>query len=70
MERTLSSGPGAVAQLGERRLCTAEVRGSNPLGSTYGSVRFAGKFESRMSSLTADQALVQQPGSNADGILR
>src|SRR5215212_5161594 len=25
---------GAVAQLGERRLCTAEVRGSNPLGST------------------------------------
>jgi hypothetical protein len=25
---------GAVAQSGERRLCTAEVRGSNPLGST------------------------------------
>ena len=25
---------GAVAQLGERCLCTAEVRGSNPLGST------------------------------------
>src|SRR5690606_5987289 len=25
---------GAVAQLGERRLCTAEVRGSTPRGST------------------------------------
>ena len=25
---------GAVAQLGERRLCKAEVRGSSPLGST------------------------------------
>ncbi len=25
---------GAVAQLGEHRLCTAGVRGSNPLGST------------------------------------
>ena len=25
---------GAVAQLGERRLCKAEVRGSIPLGST------------------------------------
>jgi hypothetical protein len=25
---------GAVAQLGERRLCTAEVGGSNPPGST------------------------------------
>src|SRR5216684_5467832 len=30
-----SAGPaGAVAQLGERRNRTAEVRGSNPLGST------------------------------------
>ena len=26
---------GDVAQLGERRLCTAEVRGSNPLISTW-----------------------------------
>ena len=34
---------GAVAQLGERRLCTAEVRGSNPLGSTPKMWRFAGK---------------------------
>ena len=25
---------GALAQLGERLLCTQEVRGSNPLGST------------------------------------
>ncbi len=38
MGRTLSFGPGAVAQLGERRLCTAEVRGSNPLGSTLKKV--------------------------------
>ena len=31
----MSAGPiGAVAQLGERRNRTAEVRGSNPLGST------------------------------------
>ena len=29
--------------MGERRLCTAEVRGSNPLGSTYKKRRFAGK---------------------------
>ena len=28
------AGGGAVAQLGERRNRTAEVRGSNPLGST------------------------------------
>ena len=36
--------PGAVAQLGERRLCTAEVRGSNPLGSTFKIRLFAGKI--------------------------
>ena len=35
---------GAVAQLGERRLCTAEVRGSNPLGSTLEMCCFAGKI--------------------------
>jgi hypothetical protein len=29
--------------LGERRLCTAEVRGSNPLGSTPKMSLFAGK---------------------------
>src|SRR6476646_1347422 len=43
MARTRQDGPrigpdraggGAVAQLGERRNRTAEVRGSNPLGST------------------------------------
>jgi hypothetical protein len=34
---------GAVAQLGERRLCTAEVRGSNPLGSTLEMWGFAAK---------------------------
>ena len=28
------SPAGAVAQLGERRLCKADVRGSSPLGST------------------------------------
>jgi len=28
------AGDGDVAQLGERRLCKAEVRGSNPLIST------------------------------------
>ena len=32
--RPLRAGGGAVAQLGERRNRTAEVRGSNPLGST------------------------------------
>ena len=35
---------GAVAQSGERRLCTAEVRGSNPLGSTLKKHVFAGKI--------------------------
>jgi hypothetical protein len=30
--------------LGERRLCTAEVRGSNPLGSTSGICMFAAKL--------------------------
>jgi hypothetical protein len=34
---------GAVAQLGERRLCTAEGVGSNPIGSTSRSCLFAGK---------------------------
>ena len=33
---------GAVAQSGERRPCTAEVGGSNPLGSTAKNGRFAG----------------------------
>ena len=32
--RVAGPGDGAVAQLGERRNRTAEVRGSNPLGST------------------------------------
>ena len=36
---------GAVAQSGERRLCTAEVRGSNPLGSTPKSPANDGKNE-------------------------
>src|SRR5215204_3057454 len=40
----LPSTIGAVAQSGERRLCTAEVRGSNPLGSTPKIWRFAGKI--------------------------
>jgi hypothetical protein len=47
MARTRQDGPpigpdraggGAVAQLGERRNRTAEVRGSNPLGSTSSSI--------------------------------
>jgi hypothetical protein len=29
---------GAVAQLGERLLCTEEVRGSSPLSSTIGNM--------------------------------
>ena len=36
---------GAVAQLGERRNRTAEVRGSNPLGSTSLRERNAAKAE-------------------------
>ncbi len=35
-------GRGAVAQLGERRPCTAEVRGSSPRGSTRWRRRIAG----------------------------
>src|ERR671921_359284 len=44
----LPNPTGAVAQLGERRLCTAEVRGSNPLGSTSGIWQFAGKIAERL----------------------
>ena len=44
---------GAVAQSGERRLCTAEVRGSTPLGSTLGKRNPAGKFSDRIARLLA-----------------
>jgi hypothetical protein len=62
-------GPGAVAQLGERRLCTAEVRGSNPLGSTLKSHCFAGKISDKVERATAGGVLVQQPCSNAESSL-
>jgi hypothetical protein len=32
--RDLVKRPGAVAQLGERRVCNAEVAGSSPVGSS------------------------------------
>jgi hypothetical protein len=52
---------GAVAQSGERRLCTAEVRGSNPLGSTLKICWFAGKIELEDQLIeTANTVLVQQ----------
>ena len=34
---------GVVAQLGERRSCTAEVRGSNPLNSTLPGYAWPGE---------------------------
>jgi hypothetical protein len=37
---TSAGSAGAVAQLGERRNRTAEVRGSNPLGSTKETIGF------------------------------
>src|ERR671910_3381709 len=55
------SHSGAVAQLGERRLCTAEVRGSNPLGSTVENAVLQEKREPRISSPTVSQAFVQRP---------
>ena len=39
----IATDAGDVAQLGERRLCTAEARGSNPLIST-GCIYKAGVF--------------------------
>ena len=33
--RVLVKDPGAVAQLGERRVCNAEVAGSIPVGSNW-----------------------------------
>jgi hypothetical protein len=61
-----SFDPGAVAQLGERRLCTAEVRGSNPLGSTPKIRRFAGKNDGTKNRLKTHfcrcAAIVQQRG--------
>lgn len=41
LARIVGSRRGAVAQLGERRNRTAEVRGSNPLGSTRHGGQFA-----------------------------
>jgi hypothetical protein len=43
------------------RLCTSEVRGSNPLGSTSESIRFAGKTRYKRRPEIACQKLVQQP---------
>ena len=36
--KSITSLPGALAQLGERRAGSAEVRGSNPLSSTIESL--------------------------------
>jgi hypothetical protein len=44
----------------ERRLCTAEVRGSNPLGSTPKTADLQGKLNLRVSSWTANPVHEQQ----------
>ena len=46
---------GAVAQLGERRLCKAEVGGSSPPGSTNQGVRPAGKDREISASLPTNK---------------
>ena len=52
---------GAVAQLGERRLCTAEVRGSNPLGSTQKCGSLQVRRERSVKTLELIWGLVLQP---------
>jgi hypothetical protein len=42
--------------LGERRLCTAEVRGSNPLGSTPKTVRAGGNLRAWMRASYSDSS--------------
>src|SRR5215208_4397418 len=53
--------------LGERRLCTAEVRGSNPLGFTRKSACLQEKYEERKEAPDLLGAIVQQPCSNTKG---
>src|SRR5215211_1021303 len=55
---------GPVAQLGERRLRMAEVRGSSPLGSTSKTYLFAGKHRAKISPSGTRGLFVQQPCSN------
>jgi hypothetical protein len=52
---------GAVAQSGERRLCTAEVRGSNPLGSTQKYADLQAKYEGWVEATERGRGLVLQP---------
>jgi hypothetical protein len=47
--------------------CTAEVRGSNPLGSTLEKDDLQEKCKLQASAAHASKAFVQQPCSNADG---
>jgi hypothetical protein len=50
--------------LGERRLCTAEVRGSNPLGSTLKKWCFQRIRKERQKALEHVRGLLLQPYCN------
>ena len=52
--------------MGERRLCTAEVRGSNPLGSTHKLAANSGKY---YIAKNCGGGPVQQQNSNAGDLL-
>ncbi len=51
--------------MGERRLCTAEVRGSNPLGSTPKSCNLQEKRKEKGGLRKRCGDFVQQPCNNA-----
>jgi hypothetical protein len=60
----IQSGPlpvlfGDVAQLGERRLCTAEARGSNPLISTWARQPGKGQFRKEESLIKVDGLIIR-----------
>src|SRR5436305_8222954 len=56
-ERRYTRGSGALAQLGERRLCKAEVIGSIPIRSIDAHPRSGGRLAA-MASLTPEQQAI------------
>src|SRR6202045_5392885 len=66
--RHLPRGPaGAVAQLGERRNRTAEVRGSNPLGSTNEPQSFLGFSDAALNDENTETSVWHNAGTASDG---
>src|SRR5258708_2059149 len=63
-----SAGPaGAVAQLGGRRNRTAEVRGSNPLGSTKDSQSFLWFSDAALNDENTETSVWHNAGTASNG---